>query len=57
MKDSQQMGPDGATLEGRMQGLMKGIARDITESGNACDVYSKKNLVGALLPRRSMRHI
>ncbi|EGO19294.1 hypothetical protein SERLADRAFT_358650, partial [Serpula lacrymans var. lacrymans S7.9] len=45
VKDSKQKLPDGTTLQGRMQELMKQVASDITDCGNVCDAYTKKNLV------------
>ncbi|KAH7885442.1 hypothetical protein F5I97DRAFT_1830577 [Phlebopus sp. FC_14] len=45
VRDSKQILPDGTTLEGRMQQLMKDIADDITNCGNVCDAYTKKSLV------------
>ncbi|KAF8843364.1 hypothetical protein BDN67DRAFT_924335 [Paxillus ammoniavirescens] len=45
VRDPKQMFPDGTTLEGRMQQLMKDIAEDITNCGNICDAYTKKSLV------------
>lgn len=38
---------DGVTLKDRLRPLMIKIAQDITECGNACDAYGKKNLLGA----------
>jgi hypothetical protein len=38
--------PDGTTLAGRTQQLMKKIADDIVACGNLCDTYAKKGLVG-----------
>ena len=40
--------PDGTTLAGRTQQLMKKIADDIVACGNVCDTYAKKGLVGML---------
>ncbi|KAH7909808.1 hypothetical protein BJ138DRAFT_1010091 [Hygrophoropsis aurantiaca] len=45
VKDSRQPLPDDTTIEGRMEGLMKQIANDITTCGNLCDTYTKKSLV------------
>ncbi|KAF9220899.1 hypothetical protein BS17DRAFT_820097 [Gyrodon lividus] len=45
VRDPKQLFPDGTTLEGRMQQLMKDIADDITNCGNICDAYTKKSLV------------
>jgi hypothetical protein len=41
IRDSE--GRDGPTLEDRMSGIMQSIAGDITECGNACNVYVKEN--------------
>jgi len=40
--------PDGTTLAGRTQRLMKKIANEIVACGNVCDTYAKKGLVGEL---------
>ncbi|KAF9242644.1 hypothetical protein BU15DRAFT_60359 [Melanogaster broomeanus] len=45
VRDPKQLFPDGTTIEGRMQQLMKDIADDITNCGNICDAYTKKSLV------------
>ena len=46
LKDPTHAAPDGTTVQGRMQSLMQQIAADITECGNACDAYAKKNILG-----------
>jgi len=38
---------DGMLLKHRLEPLMIKIAKDITECGNVCDAYSKKNIFGA----------
>jgi hypothetical protein len=48
VKDPNHRGPDGKTLQGRMQRLIKTITRDITGCGNVCDAYAKKGIVGML---------
>jgi hypothetical protein len=37
--DPKQIGPDGDTVEGRMQKHCRGAAEDIENCGNACDTY------------------
>ncbi|KAG8806128.1 hypothetical protein FRC19_007457 [Serendipita sp. 401] len=49
IKDPQQTAPDGTTIEGRMQDLMKRIAEDINKCGNACDTYTKKHVIVKVL--------
>jgi hypothetical protein len=49
VKDPDLPGPDGTTLAGRTQSLMKKIAKDIVACGNVCDMYAKKGLVGELI--------
>jgi hypothetical protein len=46
IRDPNQQAPDGTTVKGRMQKLMETIAKDITNCGNACDIYAKKSTVG-----------
>ena len=46
MKDIEEIAPDGTSIKGRMQDLVKATADDIKECANACDTYSKKKLVG-----------
>ncbi|KAI8975856.1 hypothetical protein BD414DRAFT_423775 [Trametes punicea] len=45
IKDQEATGPDGMTIEARMQRLIKQTADDITSCGNACDTYSKKRMI------------
>ncbi|KAI9068344.1 hypothetical protein FKP32DRAFT_1587743 [Trametes sanguinea] len=45
IKDNDIVGPDGETIEARMQGLVKQTADDITSCGNACDTYAKKRMI------------
>ncbi|KAJ7058048.1 hypothetical protein C8F01DRAFT_1149302 [Mycena amicta] len=49
VKDSEETAPDGSTIKGRMQELMKGTADDIKDCANACDTYTKKKLVVKIL--------
>ncbi|KAF7297297.1 hypothetical protein MIND_00962900 [Mycena indigotica] len=49
VKDSEEIAPDGTTIKGRMQELMKGTADDIKSCANACDTYTKKKLVVKIL--------
>jgi hypothetical protein len=46
IRDPNDRGPDGTTLQGRMHRLIKNIAKDITACGNVCDAYTKKGIVG-----------
>ncbi len=47
IKDPKEIGPDGTTIEDRMGSLMEAIAKDIRETGSACDHYLKKGFLGA----------
>ncbi|KAJ7084934.1 hypothetical protein C8R44DRAFT_894044 [Mycena epipterygia] len=49
VKDADEIAPDGSTIRGRMQEIVKGTADDIKACANACDTYSKKKLVGKLV--------
>ncbi|KAJ7291115.1 hypothetical protein C8J57DRAFT_1458070 [Mycena rebaudengoi] len=49
VKDSEAVAPDGSTIKGRMQGIVKVTADDIKECANTCDTYSKKKLVVKVL--------
>ncbi|KAJ6588466.1 hypothetical protein B0H19DRAFT_1099542 [Mycena capillaripes] len=49
VKDAEEIAPDGSTIKGRMQGIVKGTADDIKACANACDTYSKKKLVVKVL--------
>jgi hypothetical protein len=49
MRDPKQVGPDGTTLSDRMSSLLERIAKDIEETGSACDHYMKKGFLGMLL--------
>ncbi|KAF7307764.1 hypothetical protein MKEN_01136500 [Mycena kentingensis (nom. inval.)] len=49
VKDPDEIAPDGTTIKGRMQALMKTIADDIKACANACDTYNKKKLVVKIL--------
>ena len=46
IKDTDRIAADGATLQGRMQGLMEQVARDIRDCANVCDTYRSKSIVG-----------
>ncbi|KAI9068321.1 hypothetical protein FKP32DRAFT_1754486 [Trametes sanguinea] len=45
IKDRDLVGPDGKTIEARMQELVKRTAGDIKACGNACDTYAKKRFI------------
>ncbi|SJK96921.1 uncharacterized protein ARMOST_00170 [Armillaria ostoyae] len=45
IKDPKEIGPDGTTIEDRMGSLMEAIAKDIRETGSACDHYLKKGFL------------
>lgn len=45
MRDPEDCGPDGITIEDRMQPLIERIARSIQECGSACDAYMKKSFL------------
>ncbi|KAK0505331.1 hypothetical protein EDD18DRAFT_1060761, partial [Armillaria luteobubalina] len=45
IKDPKEIGPDGSTIEDRMGSLMEAIAKDIRETGSACDHYLKKGFL------------
>ncbi|KAJ7437086.1 hypothetical protein B0H11DRAFT_2206778 [Mycena galericulata] len=49
VKDSEERAPDGSTIRGRMQEIVKGTAEDIKACGLACDTYTKKKLVVKVL--------
>ncbi|GJE98690.1 hypothetical protein PsYK624_149250 [Phanerochaete sordida] len=49
VRDPHHVGPDGLTIEGRLQSLMKQVAEDIKDCANACDTYSKKRLLVKVL--------
>lgn len=49
IEDSKRVGPDGMTIEARMQGLAREAAGAIKECANACDTYTKKKLVVKVL--------
>ncbi|KAJ7228211.1 hypothetical protein GGX14DRAFT_346568 [Mycena pura] len=49
VKDSEEVAPDGTTIRGRMQEIVKGTADDIKACANACDTYTKKRTVGKLV--------
>ena len=41
VSDPKKIGPDGQTIEGRMQTLCEAAAEDIKNCGSACDAYTK----------------
>ncbi|KAH8823592.1 hypothetical protein DL96DRAFT_280950 [Flagelloscypha sp. PMI_526] len=45
IRDPKDKGPDGITIEGRMQALVTNIANAIKEGGSAIDVYLGKGLI------------
>ncbi|KAJ6561494.1 hypothetical protein DFH09DRAFT_1160085 [Mycena vulgaris] len=49
VKDSEEVAPDGTTIRGRMQEIVKGTAEDIKACANACDTYTKKRLIVKVL--------
>ncbi|CAL1709515.1 unnamed protein product [Somion occarium] len=49
VKDTNDVGPDGKTIEARLQALIKQTAEDIKDCANACDTYAKKRLLVKVL--------
>ncbi|THH02008.1 hypothetical protein EW026_g787 [Hermanssonia centrifuga] len=49
VKDPTHVGPDGVTIEARMQSLASLAAEDIKDCANVCDTYSKKKLLVKVL--------
>ncbi|KAJ6499432.1 hypothetical protein C8R45DRAFT_115543 [Mycena sanguinolenta] len=49
VKDADEIAPDGSTIKGRMQEIVKATADDIKACANACDTYTKKKLVVKIL--------
>ncbi|KAJ7093941.1 hypothetical protein B0H15DRAFT_147115 [Mycena belliarum] len=49
VKDADETAPDGTTIKGRMQEIVKVTAEDIKACANACDTYTKKKLVVKIL--------
>ncbi|KAJ7126471.1 hypothetical protein C8R43DRAFT_708313 [Mycena crocata] len=49
VKDSEEVAPDGTTIRGRMQEIVKGTAEDIKACANTCDTYVKKKLIVKVL--------
>jgi len=45
VSDPKKVAPNGQTIEGRMQELCAGVAKDITRCANTCDTYLKLVLV------------
>ena len=41
VSDPKKVAPNGQTIEGRMQELCAGVAKDITRCANTCDTYLK----------------
>ena len=48
--DSKKVGPDGRTIEGRMQTLCVNAAEDIKQCANTCDAYLKSVVILVLPP-------
>jgi hypothetical protein len=49
IKHPDQKASDGTTLRGRLEVLMVKVAKDIKACGNACDTYTKKNILSMCL--------
>ncbi|KAH9950295.1 hypothetical protein B0H21DRAFT_565923 [Amylocystis lapponica] len=49
VKDEDEIGPDGMTVKGRMQGIVGRTARDIKDCANTCDAYSKMKFLAKVL--------
>ncbi|KAF7361998.1 hypothetical protein MVEN_00545000 [Mycena venus] len=49
VRDADEIAPDGSTIKGRMQEIVKATADDIKACANACDTYTKKKLVVKIL--------
>ncbi|KAJ6560408.1 hypothetical protein B0H19DRAFT_1147563 [Mycena capillaripes] len=49
VKDAEEVAPDGSTIRGRMQEIVKGTAEDIKSCANACDTYTKKKTIVKVL--------
>ncbi|KAJ6593779.1 hypothetical protein B0H19DRAFT_34811 [Mycena capillaripes] len=49
VRDADETAPDGTTIKGRMQEIVKATADDIKACANACDTYTKKKLVVKIL--------
>ncbi|KAF8214062.1 hypothetical protein K438DRAFT_995547 [Mycena galopus ATCC 62051] len=49
VKDAEEVAPDGSSIRGRMQDLMKGTADDIKSCANTCDAYTKKKTIVKVL--------
>ncbi|KAJ7507291.1 hypothetical protein B0H11DRAFT_197898 [Mycena galericulata] len=49
VKDAEAVAPDGSTIAGRMQAIIKATADDIKACANACDTYVKKKLLVKVL--------
>ncbi|KAJ6463070.1 hypothetical protein DFH09DRAFT_1492505 [Mycena vulgaris] len=48
MKDSEKVDPNGTTLEGRMQSIVKDAEQDVRNCSAPCEEYMKKKFVGKL---------
>ncbi|KAJ7129233.1 hypothetical protein C8R44DRAFT_776236 [Mycena epipterygia] len=49
IKDAEEVAPDGTTIRGRMQEIVKNTAEDIKKCANTCDTYTKKKLIVKVL--------
>ncbi|KAJ7192237.1 hypothetical protein GGX14DRAFT_480287 [Mycena pura] len=49
IRDPDDVGPDGTKLAARLGGLIQSIAKNITECGTACKIYSEKGFVSKTL--------
>ncbi|KAJ7701822.1 hypothetical protein B0H17DRAFT_1176328 [Mycena rosella] len=49
VRDADETAPDGTTIKGRMQEIVKATAEDIKACANCCDTYGKKKLVVKVL--------
>ncbi|KAI0960928.1 hypothetical protein AcV7_000168 [Taiwanofungus camphoratus] len=49
VKDPNDIGLDGRTIEARLQGLSQQTAEDIKDCANTCDIYSRKKLLVKVL--------
>ncbi|KAF7294308.1 hypothetical protein HMN09_01159800 [Mycena chlorophos] len=49
VKDAEEIAPDGTSIKGRMQEVIKNTAEDIKGCANACDTYTKKRTVVKVL--------
>ncbi|KAH9948257.1 hypothetical protein B0H21DRAFT_847639 [Amylocystis lapponica] len=49
VKDPEDPGPDGITIKGRLQELVKKTAKDMQDCANTCDAYSKMKVLAKVL--------